>query len=110
MKFLVTGSAGHLGEALVRTLQDAGREVAGLDLVASRFTTHVGSIVDRGYVRRAMAGVDAVFLTGGSVRLAHVRKAITKQVPKARIVEGDTFGAVGKGLTLEALRRYGPRD
>ena len=54
--------------------------------------------------------IDAVFLTGGSVRLAHVRKAITKAVPSARIVEGDTFGAVGKGLTLEALRRYGPRE
>ncbi len=23
-------------------------------------------------------------------------------------LEGDIFGAVGKGLTLEALRRYGP--
>jgi hypothetical chaperone protein len=56
------------------------------------------------------ADVDAVFLTGGSVRLAHVRKAITKAAPSARIVEGDTFGAVGKGLTLEALRRYGPRE
>ncbi len=54
--------------------------------------------------------IDAVFLTGGSVRLAHVRKAITQAVPSARVVEGDTFGAVGKGLTLEALRRYGPRD
>jgi hypothetical chaperone protein len=53
--------------------------------------------------------IDAVFLTGGSVRLAHVRKAIRSAVPDARIVEGDTFGAVGKGLTLEALRRYGPR-
>jgi hypothetical protein len=28
----------------------------------------------------------------------------------ARLVEGDTFGAVGKGLTLEARLRYGPRD
>jgi hypothetical chaperone protein len=54
--------------------------------------------------------IDAVFLTGGSVRLAHVRKAITKAVPSVRIVEGDTFGAVGKGLALEALRRYGPRN
>jgi hypothetical chaperone protein len=54
--------------------------------------------------------VDAVFLTGGSVKLAHVRKAITKTLPSVRIVEGDIFGAVGKGLTLEALRRYGPRD
>ena len=54
--------------------------------------------------------VDAVFLTGGSVKLAHVRKAITRALPSVRIVEGDIFGAVGKGLTLEALRRYGPRD
>jgi hypothetical chaperone protein len=51
--------------------------------------------------------IDAVFLTGGSVKLAHVRNAITRAVPAARIVEGDIFGAVGKGLTLEALRRYG---
>jgi hypothetical chaperone protein len=60
--------------------------------------------------RLSAEDIDAVFLTGGSVRLAHVRKAITKAVPSARVVEGDTFGAVGKGLTLEALRRYGPRD
>ena len=52
--------------------------------------------------------IGAVFLTGGSVKLAHVHKSITKAVPSARIVEGDIFGAVGKGLTLEALRRYGP--
>ena len=56
----------------------------------------------------AAGDIDAVFLTGSSVKLAHVRKAITKAVPAARIVEGDIFGAVGKGLTLEALRRYGP--
>src|SRR5450756_105503 len=60
--------------------------------------------------RLSAEDIDAVFLTGGSVRLAHVRKAITKAVPSARIVEGDTFGAVGKGLALEALRRYGPRN
>jgi hypothetical chaperone protein len=58
--------------------------------------------------RLGASDIDAVFLTGGSVKLAHVRKAITKAVPSARIVEGDIFGAVGKGLTLEALRRYGP--
>ena len=54
--------------------------------------------------------IDSVFLTGGSVKLAHVHKAITSAVPAARIVEGDIFGAVGKGLTLEALRRYGPAN
>ena len=59
--------------------------------------------------RLSAGDIDAVFLTGGSVQLAHVRNAIKKVVPSARLVEGDTFGAVGKGLTLEALRRYGPR-
>ena len=59
--------------------------------------------------RLSAGDIDAVFLTGGSVQLAHVRNAIKKLVPEARLVEGDTFGAVGKGLTLEALRRYGPR-
>jgi hypothetical chaperone protein len=52
------------------------------------------------------ADIDAVFLTGGSVQLAHVRKAITSKLPAARTVDGDTFGAVGKGLTIEAARRY----
>ena len=63
MKVLVTGSAGHLGEALVRTLQDLQYEVVGLDILGSPFTTHVGSIVDRSYVQRCMRGVQAVFHT-----------------------------------------------
>jgi len=60
MKILVTGSAGHLGEALVRTLLPLGHDVVGLDIVASPFTTEVGSIVDRDVVARAMSGVEAV--------------------------------------------------
>ena len=32
MKILVTGSSGHLGEALVRTLRRDGRAVVGLDV------------------------------------------------------------------------------
>ena len=61
MKILVTGSAGHLGEALVRSLRERGHEVAGLDILASPFTTQLGSIVDRTSVRRAMAGIRWVF-------------------------------------------------
>jgi hypothetical chaperone protein len=55
----------------------------------------------------AAGAVDAVFLTGGSTRLAHVRKAILAALPEARPVEGDTFGSVGMGLTIEAANRYG---
>ena len=57
----MTGSAGHLGEALVRNLLDLQYEVVGLDILASPFTTHAGSIADRSCVRRCMRGVQAVF-------------------------------------------------
>jgi len=63
MKILVTGSAGHLGEALVRFLQNTSHEVIGLDLIHSDFTNEVGSIADRDLVRRCMNGVEAVFHT-----------------------------------------------
>jgi nucleoside-diphosphate-sugar epimerase len=61
MKVLVTGSAGHLGEALVRTLRDLKHEVVGLDILDSPFSTQVGSIADRACVRRCIAGVQVVF-------------------------------------------------
>ena len=61
MKALVTGSAGHLGEALVRTLRERKHEVVGLDVLASPFTKHVGSIIDRALVKHCMTGVDTVF-------------------------------------------------
>ncbi|HEY7384158.1 MAG TPA: Hsp70 family protein [Beijerinckiaceae bacterium] len=51
--------------------------------------------------------IDALFLTGGSTRIPHVRAAVMAAAPRAKVVDGDTFGSVGKGLTLEAARRYG---
>jgi len=63
MKILVTGSAGHLGEALVRTLQQTHHTVIGIDILPSGFTQQVGSIVDRNFVRRCMAGVEGVLHT-----------------------------------------------
>jgi UDP-glucose 4-epimerase len=60
MRVLVTGSSGHLGEALVRVLGAEGVDVAGLDVLESPHTSLVGSIADRAFVRRSLDGVGAV--------------------------------------------------
>jgi UDP-glucose 4-epimerase len=71
MRILVTGSAGHLGEALVRTLRNPGHDVVSIDVLASPFTRVVGSIADRETVRRCMEGVDAV-LHAATLHKPHV--------------------------------------
>ena len=72
--------ARRIGACITRCLRDAGVEASA---------------------------IGALFLTGGSTRLAPVREAILAAAPGARVVEGDTFGSVGLGLTVEAARRYG---
>ncbi|MBX3187256.1 MAG: NAD(P)-dependent oxidoreductase [Labilithrix sp.] len=60
MRILVTGSAGHLGEALVRTLRGGEHEPIGADILPSRYTELVGSIADADHVNRCLDGVDVV--------------------------------------------------
>src|SRR5258708_28129825 len=70
-KVLVTGSAGHLGEALARMLRGRGHEVIGLDILASPDTDVVGSVSDRAVVRECLRGVDAV-LHAATLHKPHV--------------------------------------
>ena len=63
MKILVTGSAGHLGEALMRSLEDTEHEATGLDIKSSPFTHCVGSIAERSLVKRCLHDVDVVLHT-----------------------------------------------
>jgi UDP-glucose 4-epimerase len=63
MRILVTGSAGHLGEALMLTLPRSGHEAIGLDIKSSPATQRVGSITERDFVRPCMQGVDVVLHT-----------------------------------------------
>ena len=63
MTILVTGSAGHLGEAILRTLRGHGSPARGIDLKPSPFTDAVGSIVDPAFARDQMEGVTAVIHT-----------------------------------------------
>ncbi|QFR34260.1 Hsp70 family protein [Ancylobacter sp. TS-1] len=75
------------------------------DTLAARIARRVGICLDQAGLKAG--DIDALFLTGGSTRLAHVRAAILAAAPGARVVEGDTFGSVGTGLAVEAARRYG---
>ena len=77
MTILVSGSAGHLGEALARLLQDEGKSFRGIDLKPSDFTNMTGSIVDRSFCVDAMKNVTAVLHTA-SLHKPHV-ETHTKQ-------------------------------
>jgi nucleoside-diphosphate-sugar epimerase len=96
---LVTGSAGRIGQAVVRELKARGHRVRGFDLVPTPGADDavVGSITDAAVVGRALAGVEAV------VHLAATPDDddfLTKLLPN---------NIVGLYHVLEAARQAGVR-
>ncbi len=119
MRIVVTGSSGHLGEALVRVLSEQGHDTVGVDLLPSPFTNVVGSIVDRACVRRSVEGADAIVHTatlhkphvGSHTRQAFVDTNVTGTLNLldeavaagvGRFVFTSTTSAFGKALTPTA--------
>ena len=88
LRVLVTGSAGHLGEGLVRALRSDGCEVVGLDLLESPFTSVVGSIAERATVRRCLSDVDAV------VHAATLHKPHVGSHARQQFVDTNVSGAL----------------
>jgi UDP-glucose 4-epimerase len=101
MTILVTGSAGHLGEALVRRLRADGRAVRGLDIKASSHTDLVGSIADEAFVREAMSGITQV------IHSATLHKPHVATHSKRQFVDTNVGGSVA---LLEAAVAYGVRS
>jgi nucleoside-diphosphate-sugar epimerase len=63
VRIVITGSSGHLGEALMRTLAGKGTDLVGLDVNPSDYTQVVGSVTDRNLVRQVLRSADAVVHT-----------------------------------------------
>jgi hypothetical chaperone protein len=50
--------------------------------------------------------INAIFYTGGSTKIPVIRDRINALFPQAEVVQGDAFGSVGMGLTIEAQKKY----
>jgi nucleoside-diphosphate-sugar epimerase len=96
MTILVTGSSGHLGEALMRSLRHAGRPAVGLDIKPGPFTDIVGSIADRERAARAMSAVAAV------VHAATLHKPHVGTHPREAFIETNVLGTL---ILLEEAAR-----
>jgi UDP-glucose 4-epimerase len=84
MRILVTGSSGHLGEALMRTLPALGHEPVGIDVLPSPFTQIVGSIDDPQLVQKSMRGIEAV-LHAATLHKPHVATHVRQAFVRVNI-------------------------
>lgn len=102
MRVLVTGSSGHLGEALVRALASDGSEVVGIDLLASDSTGVVGSITDRSLIRSCMRDMEAVIHTA-TLHKPHIETHSHQQ-----FVDTNVTGTLTllEGATAAGVRRF----
>jgi UDP-glucose 4-epimerase len=119
MRILVTGSSGHLGEALMRVLRADGADVVGADVLDGPYTDAVGSIADRGFVRRSLAGVDAV-LHAATLHKPHVGShsrqdfVDTNVTGTLNLLEESVSAGVGRFVFTSTTSAFGraltPRD
>lgn len=98
MTILVTGSAGHLGEALMRTLRGKGRDARGADILESPFTDLKGDIADPDFAARAVKGASAV-IHAATLHKPHVATHTMRQ-----FVDTNITGTLN---LLEAAAREG---
>jgi UDP-glucose 4-epimerase len=112
MRILVTGSAGHLGEALMRTLRERDADVVGVDVLPSPFTDAVGSIADAAFVNEHMRGVGAV-LHAATLHKPHVATHVnqafvdTNVTGTLNLLEAATREKVGAFIFTSTTSTFG---
>ena len=102
MKVLVTGSSGHLGEALMRLLPEAGHAAAGIDLRPGPFTQHLGSVADP----KAVAAVFAAEAPQAVIHSATLHKPHIATHDRRAFVETNVTGTL---TLLDAAKDAGAR-
>lgn len=100
MKVLVTGGSGFIGTHLVERLLERGSHVVILDLRPSPVEhSHLrvvqGDLLDRGYLARAMSGVDAIY---------HLAANVSVPLCEEQPIESTAVNLLGTVRILEAVR------
>ncbi|WDI31271.1 NAD(P)-dependent oxidoreductase [Hyphococcus flavus] len=98
MKILVTGSSGHLGEALMRLLRSTAHDAIGLDIKPGPYTALAGSITDADFANAHVRDVDAVIHT------ATLHKPHVATHSRQDFVDVNITGTLN---LLEAAREHG---
>ena len=97
MKILVTGSSGHLGEAICRVLNKRDIDHIGIDIKAGEYTNKIGSITDSQFVMEVMDGIDFV------IHSATLHKPHVATHSKQDFIDVNINGTL---ILLEAARTY----
>lgn len=106
-----------LSDADVATLELSGPiNLANKAITRADLEAAIGESIERiaGRMRTTLSSagvsaqaIDAVFLTGGSSKLPLLRDQVRSTFCNASIIEGNAFGSVATGLTIDALNRFG---
>lgn len=91
------------GDIIIHTAHQAELADAVEHDVEKVFNAVDETLVQSGLKKEA---IQTIFTTGGSTALASVKTQVKSKFPQAKWVSGDLFNSVGKGLVLEAARRY----
>lgn len=96
LDFIEPGLAAAVDHALLaRALRSSVARIVG---------TAVEAVMDAGLQPQ---DVDAVYFTGGSTGLRDLREALARAFPDSRMVMGDKFASVARGLGLHAGMVFG---